>query len=47
MKNQGFKKAGILNLPVHPPGYVVTVLAILFMVTVTLGPNGKWPFSKQ
>ena len=37
MKQQiWFKKAGPFYLPVHPAGYFVTFMAVLFMVPVTM-----------
>ncbi len=31
-----FKKSGLVYLPAHPLGYIVTLLAIVFMVPVTM-----------
>ncbi len=36
MKQPWFKKAGWIYLPVHPAGWMVTLLAFLFMVPVCL-----------
>lgn len=36
MKQIWFKKQGWIYLPAHPMGYVVTLLAIIFMVPVTM-----------
>ena len=36
MKQIWFKKAGWLYLPVHPLGFVVTILAIVFMVPIVM-----------
>jgi len=36
MEQQWFKKTGWLYLPIHTMGYVVTLLAIIFMVPVTM-----------
>jgi hypothetical protein len=36
MKQQWFKKTRFVHIPVHPLGYAVTLLAILFMVPVTM-----------
>jgi hypothetical protein len=39
MKYQWFKKAGFLYLPVHPIGYIVTILAIVFMVPIIIATD--------
>jgi hypothetical protein len=31
-----FKRSGFIYLPTHPAGYVVTALAVLFMVPVVM-----------
>lgn len=36
MEQQWFKKTGWLYLPIHAMGYVVTLLAIIFMIPVTM-----------
>jgi len=36
MKQHWFKKAGWIFMPVHPLGFAVTFLAILFMVPVVI-----------
>ena len=36
MKQIWFKKAGWFYIPVHLPGFAVTILAIVFMVPVVL-----------
>lgn len=36
MEEAWFKKAGWIYLRIHPMGYFVTLLAILFMVSVVL-----------
>ncbi len=36
MKQYWFKRAGWVNFPIHPMGYLVTLLGIIFMVPVTL-----------
>lgn len=36
MNSNWFKKYKWVHVPVHPMGYLVTLLAILFMVPVTL-----------
>jgi hypothetical protein len=36
MKLHWFRKAGWAYFPVHPMGYAVTLLAIIFMVPVTM-----------
>jgi hypothetical protein len=39
MKQQWFKKAGWFYLPVNGAGYLVTVLAVLFMIPVIIAAN--------
>ena len=36
MKNIWFKRSGWIYLPIHPAGIMVTLLAIIFMVPVTI-----------
>ena len=36
MKQIWFKQFGWLYIPVHPMGYIITLLAILFMVPVCM-----------
>jgi putative effector of murein hydrolase LrgA (UPF0299 family) len=36
MKTKWFKQAGWLYIPVHPMGFVITLLAVLFMVPVCI-----------
>lgn len=36
MKQTWFKKLGWVYLPAHPLGYLVTIMAIIFMVPVIL-----------
>jgi hypothetical protein len=36
MKQLWFKRTGWLYIPVHPLGFAVTILAIIFMVPVVL-----------
>ena len=36
MKQTWFKKLGWVYIPVHPLGYLVTIMAIIFMVPVIL-----------
>jgi hypothetical protein len=36
MKQHWFKKAGWINFPIHPMGYLVTLMVIIFMVPVVL-----------
>jgi hypothetical protein len=36
MKQIWFKKAGWLYMPIHPLGFTVTILAIVFMVPIVL-----------
>lgn len=39
MKQVCFKRAGWLYIPVHPLGFLVTILAVVFMVPVTIAIN--------
>jgi len=39
MKQVWFKKQGWLYVPVHPFGYAVTILAIIFMVPIVMAVN--------
>lgn len=39
MKQTWFKKLGSVYLPVHPLGYLVTILAIAFMVPVIMAAD--------
>lgn len=34
MKQIWFKKAGWIYIPLHPLGYVITILAIIFMLPI-------------
>ena len=36
MKQFWFKKIGFTYLPVHPFGYLVTILAIVFMIPIVI-----------
>ncbi len=36
MKQKWFKKTGWFYIPVQPPGYLVTILVIVFMIPVVL-----------
>jgi hypothetical protein len=36
MKQIWFKKAGWIYIPVHPLGFIVTMLAIIFMVPIVM-----------
>lgn len=36
MKQQWFKTFGWIYLPIHPMGYVITLMAIIFMVPVCM-----------
>ena len=36
MKQIWFKKTGWIYLPVHPLGFLVTLLAIIFMVPIVM-----------
>ncbi|MCW3094247.1 MAG: hypothetical protein JWP81_5316 [Ferruginibacter sp.] len=36
MEQPWFKKTGWLFLPVHPLGYIVTLLAVIFMIPVIM-----------
>jgi hypothetical protein len=36
MKHIWFKKTGWLYIPIHPLGFTVTILAIVFMVPIVL-----------
>jgi hypothetical protein len=36
MKTIWFKQLGWLYIPIHPAGFVITILAILFMVPVCM-----------
>lgn len=36
MKQQWFKKAGWVYIPVHPLGLTVTILAIVFMIPICI-----------
>lgn len=39
MKQIWFRKAGWIYFPVHPVGYLVTVLAIIFMVPIIIAAD--------
>lgn len=39
MKQQWFKKAGMFYMPVQPMGYIVTFLALLFMIPIIISVN--------
>jgi hypothetical protein len=39
MKQIWFKKSGWLYIPVHPMGFTVTLLAVIFMVPVVMAVN--------
>ncbi|MEP7107458.1 MAG: hypothetical protein ABI760_05735 [Ferruginibacter sp.] len=39
MQQRWFKKAGWLYFPIHPIGFIVTLLAIFFMVPVSMAIN--------
>lgn len=36
MEQAWFKKVGWVHLPIHPLGYLVTLLAVLFMMHITM-----------
>lgn len=36
MKQQWFKRSGWFYIPVHPMGFFVTILAIIFMIPVCI-----------
>jgi len=39
MKQTWFKKNGWVYIPVHPMGFTVTILAIIFMVPIVIAIN--------
>lgn len=39
MKHLWFKKAGLLYIPVHPAGYIITALALIFMIPVIIATD--------
>ena len=39
MKQIWFKKTGWVYIPVHPMGFAVTILAIIFMVPIVIAIN--------
>lgn len=39
MKQNWFKKTGWLYLPIHAMGYVITILAIVFMVPIVIATD--------